>query len=651
MFDTYFSNNQIALLIISFLLLFFSVFYFELKSNYKISVILFILSAFSLKLFIICLDPYLHFWDEQYHALVAKNLSHNFLKPTLYPDPILPYDYTSWYSNYIWVHKQPFFLWLIAIFIKILGPTVIAVRLPSAIFLTFSAFCIYKAGTNIATKRVGFYGAIFFSVCNYLNELASGFHATDHNDAIAISMITASIWAWSEHIINPDSKKWLLIIGVFVGCSVLTKWLIGFLIFPGWLLYIILINKSYKKILNSTVSLFKSFIISLLIAIPWQIFILFRYPLEARHEFEFNAKHFGEALEGHGGDGFYYLNMFPINYGVFASYLIIIGLFFLFKISKSKPAVIALIFLLIFVYSFFTMAATKMPSFTLIISAVVFLSFGAIIENFTFIHNKNKSKLVSILFSLLIICFFFIYFNIESVQERHTSWKKNLFYYFERKNQLQWKQISEELNNTLHENNYVIFNCPHGFCPSLMYYTKFIGYSGIPDASKINTAILKGYNVAILDNGNLREDAYNLPSCKIISTKPYKLLNTDTCYIKNIDGKFLTLLPDNSLSLGTNDNKQLFIIKSFADSCYQIKALDGRIAKVEYQSGASIVFNSNEYSFLEKFRFSKSNEAGLISIKSEDNIPLKLNSDNNTFYARKNKNKESLFELISIKNK
>lgn len=650
MFDSYFNNSQLIQFTVSFLLLFFSIFSFESKSNNKLYLALLILSVFLLKLWIANLDTFLHFWDEQYHALVAKNLSTNFLKPTLYPNPILSYDYTSWYSNYIWVHKQPFFLWLIALSIKILGPTVIAVRLPSVILLTFSVFCIYRIGSNVASKRVGFYGAIFFSLCNYINELASGFHATDHNDAVAISMITASIWTWSEHIINPASKKWLILTGVFVGCSVLTKWLIGFLIFPGWFLYLILANKSYKRILYTSINMFKSLAIALIIAIPWQIYIFAKYPLEAKHEYTFNAKHFGEALEGHGGDSFYYLNMFPINYGLFAPYLLVLGLFFLFKRSKSKPVATSLIFLFLFIYVFFTLAATKMPSFTLIIASVVFLSFGSIIEYFTDNYNKNNNKLLSVSFSLAISCFFFIYFNIESIQERHTSWKKNLFYYFERKNQLQWKQISDELNNTFHENNIVIFNCPPGFCPSLMYYTNFIGYSGLPDINKINTTLIKGYKVAIIDDGNLPESTYNLPFCKIISPKPFKILKIDSCYIKTDDGKFLSLLPDNSLSLGSEEKKQLFIIKFFADSCNQIKTIDGRIAKVEYQSGAGILFNSNQYSFLEKFRFVKRDKNSLYSITLEDNIPLKLNNENNTFYARKNKVKESLFEFISIKN-
>jgi 4-amino-4-deoxy-L-arabinose transferase-like glycosyltransferase len=77
------------------------------------------------------LDHFLILWDEQYHALVAKNMLKNPFKPTLYPVELLDYDYRNWSANYIWLHKQPLFLWQIALSLKIFGTTELAVRLPS----------------------------------------------------------------------------------------------------------------------------------------------------------------------------------------------------------------------------------------------------------------------------------------------------------------------------------------------------------------------------------------------------------------------------------------------------------------------------------------------------------------------------------------
>lgn len=162
LFGTYFTLSQFSLLSSSIFIYFTSILFFLFKKQ-KTSVILLLIATFVLCMFSIFLDPFLNFWDEQFHALVAKNLSNNLFKPVLYPDPILPYDSTNWTENYIWLHKQPFFLWQMAISIKIFGPTVFAIRLPSALCFTFATFCTYRIGKNLVNEKIGFFGALFFN--------------------------------------------------------------------------------------------------------------------------------------------------------------------------------------------------------------------------------------------------------------------------------------------------------------------------------------------------------------------------------------------------------------------------------------------------------------------------------------------------------
>ena len=47
------------------------------------------------------------YWDEGFHAVVARNLTKHPLKFTLYDQPWLPYDYKGWGENHIWLHKPP----------------------------------------------------------------------------------------------------------------------------------------------------------------------------------------------------------------------------------------------------------------------------------------------------------------------------------------------------------------------------------------------------------------------------------------------------------------------------------------------------------------------------------------------------------------
>ena len=107
------------------------------KSKFKWALILLITGGFLLRLFV-ATDDFLHPWDERYHALVAKNMISSPFVPKLYDNPVLSYDYTNWTGNHIWVHKQPFPLWLMAASMKVFGTNEVAIRIPSLLLSTFS---------------------------------------------------------------------------------------------------------------------------------------------------------------------------------------------------------------------------------------------------------------------------------------------------------------------------------------------------------------------------------------------------------------------------------------------------------------------------------------------------------------------------------
>ncbi|MCB0538920.1 MAG: hypothetical protein KDE33_15510, partial [Bacteroidetes bacterium] len=112
---------------ISFLGLLFVVFFF-LKQKYNYALLLLILAGITLRIYT-SNDKYLHKWDERYHALVAKNMMEEPFVPKLYKNPVLNYDYKNWTGNHIWVHKQPFPLWSIALSFKLFGVNELALRL------------------------------------------------------------------------------------------------------------------------------------------------------------------------------------------------------------------------------------------------------------------------------------------------------------------------------------------------------------------------------------------------------------------------------------------------------------------------------------------------------------------------------------------
>src|SRR5208283_5882088 len=99
------------------------------KGKTKTAIIFLLFCGLILRFFV-ATDFFLHDWDERYHALVAKHLILHPLIPTLYDNPILPFDYKNWLGNNVWLHKQPFPLWMMALSMWLFGTNEIALRLP-----------------------------------------------------------------------------------------------------------------------------------------------------------------------------------------------------------------------------------------------------------------------------------------------------------------------------------------------------------------------------------------------------------------------------------------------------------------------------------------------------------------------------------------
>ena len=76
----------IVTIVIASIILFFSWKIFT-KGKIDQAVIGIVLAGLLLRIFIIS-DPVVHDWDERFHALVAKNMIENPLKPTLYKSPV-----------------------------------------------------------------------------------------------------------------------------------------------------------------------------------------------------------------------------------------------------------------------------------------------------------------------------------------------------------------------------------------------------------------------------------------------------------------------------------------------------------------------------------------------------------------------------------
>jgi 4-amino-4-deoxy-L-arabinose transferase-like glycosyltransferase len=500
-----FSHQQIFPLAISLCLLIPSLVLF-LFHRYKLSILFLCLGAISLALFFANLDPFLNLWDEQFHALVAKNMMENPFKPMLYADPIIPYDYTNWVGNHIWVHKQPWFLWQISLSYKIFGITPFATRIPTAILFGLIPFFIYRMGKISLNQKAAFLGAFLFAFMYYPLQMIAGHHPTDHNDISFLFYICASFWAWFEYK-RSGKFYWIILIGIFSGIAVLTKWLVGLLVFAAWFFSLLWKKKEifhWKRYIPIAIA----FIVCLVIFLPWQIYTDMEFPLETRYEKSVIKEHLHTPIEGHTGNSWFHIdNLFDL-YGR-AALVLIPGLIFLFKRMKNKEYLIAITSSVAIVFLFFTYIATKMPAFTLVVAPLLFLGIGAMFDSFfVYLEKQVKYKiLVSTLFGIILLYTANAFLNLEKVEDLHTMKKPWLT---NRTNELIELKAIQELPEKINENNYVLFNAnitTLGLVP-VMFHTNHIAYAHIPPEEHIQMVKDKGLEVVIWDLGNLPEEIY-----------------------------------------------------------------------------------------------------------------------------------------------
>ena len=140
----YFPLHQFYILLIGFVFFVASIVTFQFYKRELVSITLLFFAGIFLCSFMAILDPFLNTWDEQFHALVAKNCINRPFEPYLYLNHFLPFDYRNWTANEIWLHKQPLFIWQIALSLKLFGINAFAVRIPSIIVMSVIPVFIYR---------------------------------------------------------------------------------------------------------------------------------------------------------------------------------------------------------------------------------------------------------------------------------------------------------------------------------------------------------------------------------------------------------------------------------------------------------------------------------------------------------------------------
>lgn len=440
-----------------------------------IFLLIIILLGFSLRL-ILCMDDFLHPWDERFHALVAKNLINNFSEPRLYGNPVLNTEDLDWRYTTIWLHKQPLPLWSISASLYFFGTNEFFVRLPSLILSTLSLLLTFSIARHLFNEKIGLLAVFFQAINGFVIEITSGRVATDHIDVFFMFFIQLAIWFVIKYR-ESFQIRYLHFIGIALGLAVLSKWLVAMIVIP--LFCIINLDKlNFKEQFRFSIYIFLT---SVLVWLPWQIYTLYMYPLEAQAEQINVIKHYTEVLDGQSGDAMYYFTKIRTNYH---DLVYIPLLWFLYKAVKYKSSInFFLLTWIVVPILFFSVSKTKMQGYLLFISPALFIVISAFLVEFyqwSKVHHVIKKLVVVAFFSFPIIYCVDRVFVKKYDSERISSVKlKNA------------KAIIDKPN-------VVVFNCKSYI--EAMYYFRCVAYDYMPIQTQIDYLKSKKYILYCFDD-------------------------------------------------------------------------------------------------------------------------------------------------------
>ena len=449
-----------------------------------------------LRLFAATLDPFLNDWDERFHALVASNMVDRPLEPRLHANPVVSYpgqeDY--WVNSTVWLHKQPLFLWQIAIFFKVFGATVFALRLPSIIMSVLTAWLLFRIGKRLVNSRTGLLAAFFFGVSWMPIELTSGRLGMEHNDIAFLFYVTASVWAWVAYQ-TTGKTKWIWLVGLFSGAAILVKWLVGLLVYAVWGLCL-LTSRRHRARLSKWMAMGKALLTTFLVAGPWQLYTWWRHPEIASREMDYNSQHLWIAIEGHSGPWHYHLDRLTDLYGPWAWGWVPLGLIALGLAIRKSSLRWGILALPLVVYLFFSLVQTKLPAYPLVAASVLFVALATLADRaWTWIESRSPVLAYGFALGVLVLGWFHLRFDQTTKWHSHTAPEGHVI------TKLANQIVLEQWATTLPENA-VIFNVAEHRKVEVMFFTKRPAYPFLPTPDQVNELNESGFQVFVAGTAN-----------------------------------------------------------------------------------------------------------------------------------------------------
>lgn len=317
--------------------------------------------------------------DESFHAIVARSMMRDPLRPMLYAQPFLPYDPNNWLANHVWLHKPPLALWQMAGSMAFFGESNFSMRLPSLLLSTASVLLTFLIGRSLGDARAGLVAAAFQSFCPAITQLVHGQVFSDHVDTALLFYCELSVWMLIRAG-QSGSLKQASIAGALMGAGWLTKSFPATFVF-GLAGLLWLLGRRPRSAICFHISArqfayFAAWAVG--VCIPWVAWAFYAFPREYWYEQVHVFRHLTEGIEtfGHPWDRllFDYLLRVLLEW-----YPLVAVAFGLLVVDAIRRREIPRLFVLLWAVGVFVphlLATSKTPSATLIGWPALWLAAG-----------------------------------------------------------------------------------------------------------------------------------------------------------------------------------------------------------------------------------------------------------------------------------
>ena len=240
--------------------------------------------------------------DESFHAVVAANLLEHPLTPTLTDRPFVPYDYTNWLGNHVWLHKGILPLWQIALSYNIFGVETFGLRFPSALLGTLSVLLTYLIGRELLDRGAALVAAALHAFSPAMLMLVHGYAFSDHVDVALVFWVELGVY-FVVRAMRTGGVTYATLAGVAQGLAFLSKMypalIVGGVALAAWLVPVLRLGRRDATRFGAR-HVTALVIATVAITAPWIAWTAVRFPDEFRHEYWHALRHLGADIEGWG---------------------------------------------------------------------------------------------------------------------------------------------------------------------------------------------------------------------------------------------------------------------------------------------------------------------------------------------------------------